>query len=100
MTAPADSALVDPVIVGIAARLGGGVTPAQVVLAWHLRRGVSCVPKSSRPERLAENLAAEDVAPRLTDKDIRGISALDKHRRFNDPGVFTQFMNSFAPIFD
>ena len=100
MAAPADSALVDPVVAGIAARRGGGVTPAQVVLAWHLRRGVACVPKSSRPERLAENLAAEGVAPRLTDEDVRAISALDKHRRFNDPGVFTQGMNSFAPIYD
>ena len=72
----------------------------QVVLAWHLRRGVSCVPKSSRPERLAENLAAAGVAARLTDDDVRAISALDRHRRFNDPGLFTQSMNSFAPIFD
>jgi len=98
MASPADSALVDPVIAAVAARVGA--TPAQVVLAWHLRRGVSAVPKSSQPARLAENLAAVGVAPRLSDDDVAAISALDKHRRFNDPGVFTQGMNSFAPIFD
>jgi len=98
MAAPADSALRDPAVAAIAARLGA--TPAQVILAWHLRRGLSAVPKSARAERLAENLAAAAVAPRLTDDDVRAVSALDQRRRFNDPGVFTQGMNSFAPIFD
>lgn len=98
MAKPAESALVDPVVTGIAARLGA--TPAQVVLAWHVRRGVSAVPKSSRADRLAENLAAADLASRLSDEDLLAISALDRHKRFNDPGQFTQGMNSFAPIFD
>lgn len=98
MATAADSALVDPAVAAVASRLG--VTPAQAVLGWHLRRGISAVPKSSKPERLAENLAAVAAAAKLTDEDVRAISALDKHRRFNDPGVFTQGMNSFAPIFD
>jgi len=98
MATPDQSALADPVIVAVAARLG--CTPAQAVLAWHLRRGVACIPKSSNAARLAENLAAGGVAPRLSDEDVRAISALDRHKRFNDPGQFTQGMNSFAPIFD
>jgi len=98
MATPAQSALADPAIVEIAARLD--CTPAQAVLAWHLRRGIACIPKSSNAARLAENLAAGGVAPRLSDEDVRAISALDRKQRFNDPGSFTQGMNSFAPIFD
>ena len=98
MATPAQSALADPAVAAVAARLG--CTPAQAVLAWHLRRGISCIPKSSNAARLAENLAAAGVAPRLSDEDVRAISALDRRQRFNDPGHFTQGMNSFAPIFD
>lgn len=38
---------------------GWGMTPAQLALAWLLaREGVIAIPKSSRPERVRENLAA------------------------------------------
>jgi diketogulonate reductase-like aldo/keto reductase len=43
-----------PVLAEIAARYG--VTPAQVVLRWHLDIGVIVIPKSARPERIDENL--------------------------------------------
>jgi 2,5-diketo-D-gluconate reductase A len=33
-----------------------GVTPAQVVLRWHLELGITVIPKSARPERIASNL--------------------------------------------
>jgi D-xylose reductase len=98
MATKSDSALVNPVIVAISNRLQ--VTAAQVILAWHMKRGVSAIPKSSNPARLAENLASISIADRLTEEDVQRISALDQHRRFNDPGVFTQGMNSFCPIFD
>jgi 2,5-diketo-D-gluconate reductase A len=32
-----------------------GVTPAQVVLRWHLEHGIVVIPKSARPERLQSN---------------------------------------------
>lgn len=82
---PSDSALVDPVIVGIAQRLG--VTPAQVCLAWAVGScGRSVVPKSSNPSRIAENLSAGTLPP-LSPEDVAAIKGLDMHRRFNDPGV-------------
>ncbi|MGY1664867.1 aldo/keto reductase [Geodermatophilus sp. SYSU D00696] len=34
-----------------------GVTPAQVVLRWHLEHGVVVIPKSATPERIRANLA-------------------------------------------
>lgn len=46
-----------------------GCTAAQVMLAWTLRRpGVIAVPKSSRPERVRENVAAADLV--LTADDL------------------------------
>jgi 2,5-diketo-D-gluconate reductase A len=43
----------NPVLTGIADK--HGVTPAQVVLRWHLEHGIAVIPKSARPERIAAN---------------------------------------------
>jgi diketogulonate reductase-like aldo/keto reductase len=43
-----------PVLAEIAAKYG--VTPAQVVLRWHLELGITVIPKSVRPERIESNL--------------------------------------------
>lgn len=51
-----------------------GVSPAQAILAWHVRQGIVPIPKSADPRRLAENLDVFDV--RLTDADIARLSAL------------------------
>jgi diketogulonate reductase-like aldo/keto reductase len=32
-----------------------GVTPAQVVLRWHVEHRIVAIPKSTNPERIAEN---------------------------------------------
>lgn len=62
------------VIGEIAERLG--VSWAQVVLAWLLASGRIVFPKSTKPERIAENLAAADVV--LTEADVAAIDALDQ----------------------
>ena len=67
------SALLDPVIADIAAKYGK--SEAQVILRWHLDSGRSAVPKSVRPERIAENFAVFDFT--LTSADIAAIDALD-----------------------
>ena len=43
----------DRTLAEIAAKYG--VTPAQVVLRWHLEIGVIVIPKSARPERIEQN---------------------------------------------
>jgi 2,5-diketo-D-gluconate reductase A len=66
--------LKDPVIVGIAERLGR--TPAQVTLRWHIERGDIIFPKSVTPSRVRENFELFDFE--LGDDDIDAISALDR----------------------
>ena len=46
--------LKDPVLTGIAT--AHDVTPAQVVLRWHLEHGITVIPKSSHPDRIAANI--------------------------------------------
>jgi 2,5-diketo-D-gluconate reductase A len=63
----------DPLLTEIAEAHGKSV--AQVVLHWLIQRGVVVIPKSVRPERMAENLDVFDFA--LTDEQIRRIATLD-----------------------
>ncbi|HTN04862.1 MAG TPA: aldo/keto reductase, partial [Planctomycetaceae bacterium] len=92
-----ESLLNQPVVTAAAIRHGR--TPAQIVLRWGIERGTAIVPMTSRAERLAENLNLFDFA--LTPEEHRDISALDRHRRFNDPGVFCeQAFNTFFPIYE
>lgn len=92
-----ESALAQPVVVEIARR--HGKTPAQIVLRWGVQRGTAIVPKTSRVERLAENLALFDFE--LSAGEMAAVGALDRHRRFNDPGVFCEAaFNTFFPIYE
>jgi diketogulonate reductase-like aldo/keto reductase len=69
----ARNALNDPVITAIGKT--HGKTAAQVVLRWHLDSGRSAIPKSVRPERIAENLDVFDFA--LAPEEIAAIDGLD-----------------------
>ncbi|MCC9603319.1 aldo/keto reductase [Stieleria sp. JC731] len=76
-----------------------GRTPAQVVMRWAIQRGTSIVPKTSRKERLKENLSLFDFE--LSDQQMSTLSAMDQHRRFNDPGDFGEkAFNTFYPIYE
>ncbi len=74
-------------------------TPAQVLLRWGVQRGTSVVPKTTRLDRLRENIALFDF--QLRDDEMAVINALDRNRRFNDPGVFCEAaFNTFFPIYE
>jgi 2,5-diketo-D-gluconate reductase A len=63
----------EPVLARVAARYGK--TPAQVVLRWCVDLGIAAIPRSSNPERLAQNIDIFDFA--LTAEETAAISALD-----------------------
>jgi 2,5-diketo-D-gluconate reductase A len=80
----------NPVLHGIGEAHGRSV--AQVALRWLIQRGVVVIPKSVRPERMAENLDVFDFE--LTDEEMSRIATLDTgvsvafdHR---DPAMVTQ----------
>ena len=52
-----------------------GKSVAQVVLRWLIQRDVVVIPKSVRPDRMAENLAIFDF--QITDDEMTRIAALD-----------------------
>lgn len=53
-----------------------GKTTAQVMLRWHLQRGVVVIPKSTHKERMEENFHVFDFA--LNEEDMQAVAALDK----------------------
>jgi diketogulonate reductase-like aldo/keto reductase len=63
----------DPTLHEIARQHGKSV--AQVMLRWHLQAGRSAIPKSTRPERIAENFDVFDFE--LSREQIAAIDALD-----------------------
>jgi alcohol dehydrogenase (NADP+) len=72
--------LEDPTVTSIAVR--HQATNAQVLIAWALQRGTAAIPKTVRPERLRENLAAAEVE--LAAEDMRQLAVLDRGRRYVD----------------
>jgi 2,5-diketo-D-gluconate reductase A len=66
-----------PVLVEIAAR--HGVTPAQVVVRWHVDHQVVVIPKSATPERIAANLDVFGFS--LTEEELARIDGLSVTRR-------------------
>jgi diketogulonate reductase-like aldo/keto reductase len=73
----ASDPLQHPTVLSLAEKYGR--TPAQVVLRWHVEHGFSAIPKSFRPERIAENFDIFGFA--LAEEDIAAIDALDTGAR-------------------
>lgn len=63
----------EPLLATIGAKYGK--TPAQVVLRWNVEIGIVTIPRSSNPQRLAQNLDIFDFT--LTAAEIAAIAALD-----------------------
>jgi 2,5-diketo-D-gluconate reductase A len=55
------------------------VTPAQVVLRWHLDHEVVVIPKSATPERIATNFDIFGFS--LTPEELARIDSLSTRRR-------------------
>ena len=97
MADPSESLLQVPVILDAAQRQGK--TAAQILLRWGVQRQTAVIPKTSKPDRLRENLEIFDFE--LSQDEMSAITQLDQHRRFNDPGVFCEAaFNTFFPIYE
>jgi D-xylose reductase len=97
MATHGDSVMNEPIVRDAAAR--HKKTPAQIVLHWAVQRGTAAIPKTTKAERLHENISIFDFE--LSADEMNAISALDRNRRFNDPGVFCEkAFNTFFPIYE
>ncbi|MDN3903277.1 aldo/keto reductase [Arthrobacter sp. YD2] len=71
----------DPTLTAVAS--GHGKSVAQVVLRWLIQRGIVVIPKSVRPDRMAENLQVFDFE--LSPQEMAAIADLDTgHSLFFD----------------
>ena len=82
----------NPVLVQIAEKYNK--TTAQIILRWHIQRGVVVIPKSTHKARMEENLQVFDFV--LEPEDINRMSALDKKQSsffsHNDPTMVEWFV--------
>jgi diketogulonate reductase-like aldo/keto reductase len=67
-----DTRLDNPVLTQIAA--AHGVSPAVVVLRWHLEHGITVIPKSARPDRIAANIDLSGFS--LTAAEVAAVDGL------------------------
>ena len=88
------STLEDPTIVGIAE--AHSKSPAQVMLRWHVQQGRSAIPKSVRPERIAENFDVFDFE--LSDAELAAIDGLDTGVRGGPEPADVNLENFGRPI--
>lgn len=69
-------------------------TVAQVILRWHLQRGIVVIPKSTHIERMEENFNVFDFT--LSEKDMAVIASLDKKQSsffsHTDPNMVEWFV--------
>ena len=74
----------DPELKAIAAESGHSV--AQIIIRWHLQRGVVCIPKATEEWMIQENF--ETLNFRLTYDQMERINAIDKHYRYTRGEVY------------
>ena len=89
------SLLANPRIVDIAAK--NNATPAQVLLAWQIARGVIVIPKSVHEDRIKENFAS--LALSLDNDDIEKINEMNEDHRFITGEAFINKAKGYDKIF-
>ena len=72
-------------------------TIAQVVMRWHVQKGIVAIPKSTHKERIIENFAIFDFG--LTEEDMNKIATLDTGKSLfdhEDPAFVKRLFARFA----
>jgi 2,5-diketo-D-gluconate reductase A len=70
---PRTELLNEPILAELGTKYGK--SPAQIVIRWAIELGIATIPRSSNPERLAQNLDVFDFM--LAPSEVAAISALD-----------------------
>ena len=70
----------EPIIINLAKKYN--CTPAQIIIAWGVQRGIMIIPKSVHPERIKENIKSLDI--NISPEDMTQIATLDSHTRMTD----------------
>jgi diketogulonate reductase-like aldo/keto reductase len=79
--------LLDNAAIGSVAQ-AHGKTPAQVLIRWSIQLGNIVIPRSSSPERIAENIDVFDFE--LSDDEMSTLNGLDDGTRFRpDPETYS-----------
>jgi len=86
------SLLNDPTILQIAKNLKK--TPAQILLRFHVQRGISVIPATSNKERLIENLQVTNFT--LSDKAMNSLKSLNRNFRY----CYPTFTNKYGEQVD
>lgn len=77
-----------------------GKTPAQVILRFNVQRGIVVIPKSSKKERMKENIDIFDFS--LTEEDMTQIKTLDEDKSlwlaYDDPNMVQMAMTDPADM--
>jgi len=84
--------LEDPAILRIAQKYKK--SPAQILIRFHVQRGVAVIPKTIKPQRLAENLQVTNFT--LSDSDMETLKALNRNFRY----CYPLFVNKFGVEMD
>jgi len=73
-------------------------SPAQVILRWHVQRGTIPLVKTTKEERLTENISIYDWE--LTDEEMKKIDGLDKDARLYNPKFIKDFDWNNMPFYN
>lgn len=84
----------EPVILALGEKYGKSA--AQVMLRWHIQEGRQVIPKSTKPERIAENLDVFDFE--LSAEELARIDALETGVRGGPEPEFITLENFGRPV--
>ena len=88
--------LKEPIVQELAAKYQRPI--GQIILNWHLHRNHTIIPKTSKIERLRENLLVYDF--KMTEEEYAQVESLNKRARFYDPLLQDGFGWAHWPYWD
>ena len=82
-----DDSIIDNAIVKELAAKHGKTSP-QIIFRWATQQNIAVIPKTSKAERLKENMGLFDW--KLSEEDMEKMAKLDINKRYNDTALFVK----------